>query len=99
LEADAPPPRTVTAPSGLRIIFANVRSLRNKLDEVHLLVERYSPDLLAFTETWLNEDINDWEIQLPGYLLARGDRPERRPGGGVILYWKMHLKTHLLQIM
>lgn len=49
--------------------------------------------LVGITETWLNQDIGDSEISLPGYDLFRHDRPVNREVGGVMLYVKNQLRT------
>ena len=48
------------------------------------------PDLIGVTETWLHPDINDAEIQIPGYSLFRFDREASR-GGGVALHVRSNL--------
>ena len=47
--------------------------------------EEEGPIFLALTETWLNENILDAEIQINGYQLFRKDR-DRRICGGVAIY-------------
>ena len=46
----------------------------------------YSPDVICIVETWLEEDIDDTEVSIPGYHSNRLDR--HRHGGGVLLYVK-----------
>jgi hypothetical protein len=41
--------------------------------------------VIALTETWLNEDVLNAEIQIPGYDIFRQDRKGKR-GGGVLIY-------------
>ncbi|CAH8458231.1 unnamed protein product [Dicrocoelium dendriticum] len=53
---------------------------------------------MAFTETWLFPDIIDSEVSIPGYHLSRADRHGRKSGGGVILYWRADLKSHLVEV-
>ncbi|CAH8658828.1 unnamed protein product [Dicrocoelium dendriticum] len=68
--------------------------------EVGLLVDKSRPDILAFTETWLSEEITDGEVYLPGYALFRADRSTGRQGGGVALYVSYHidvLRTSVFQ--
>ena len=87
------------ASSGISVIYSNLRSIRNKLDEILLLVEQRSPDLMAFTETWLTSNVLDSEVQIPGYELLRADRLGNHTGGGTILYWKRSLRVHLLEVV
>ena len=44
-------------------------------------------DVIGITESWLNSEILDSEIQLAGYDLFRRDRDKAR-GGGVLLFVK-----------
>ena len=41
--------------------------------------------IIALTETWLNSNISDAEVSLPGLTLFRRDRLERK-GGGVAVF-------------
>lgn len=50
-------------------------------------------DILALTETWLDETWNDFQLTVPGYNLFRKDRKcnihdqsRSCAGGGVIIY-------------
>ena len=52
----------------------NVRSLRNKLAELEDVVVKNSFDVIAITETLLNDNIDDKELALQGYRLFRRDR-------------------------
>ena len=70
---------------GLSVLHLNVRSLLGKMDQLRLLCERNGANIITLSETWLNKDIDDSEIELPGYSIIRRDRSERT-GGGVIIY-------------
>ena len=55
----------------------------------------FSPDCniiitITLSETWLNKDNYDNEIELPGYSITRRDRRERT-GGGVMIYIRENL--------
>ena len=69
-------------------LHQNIRSLRGKLAELNILVSQ-CPNLhiLAFTETWLNNNIADGEVSLPGYSMDRSDRADGL-GGGIAVYVK-----------
>lgn len=76
------------------VLCGNVRSLRNKIDELHGLVRwdwsfRES-SLICLTETWLQEDKDpDSAFTLDGFTLMRGDRTVdsgKSSGGGVCAY-------------
>ena len=60
----------------LRFFCANVRSIRNKLDEFRVLVEDCNPDVVGITESWLNDSIFTAEVHIPGYVVYRQDRPD-----------------------
>ena len=70
----------------LQIIYFNVRSLLPKVSELQLLCLTENPDVVCVTETWLDVDVDDCEIEIPGYLCCRLDR--NRHGGGLITYFK-----------
>lgn len=76
------------------ILFANVQSLGNKMDELHarLSAERYlrNCSLLCFCETWLGEEIPDEPLTPEGYTIFRADRRaadcgKSRGGGTAVL--------------
>ena len=43
-------------------------------------------DVLTLSETWLDSNIQDSEICLPGFTLVRRDREGSKSGGGVAIY-------------
>ncbi|XP_068692770.1 uncharacterized protein [Montipora foliosa] len=61
-----------------------MRSLRNNINDLSALLLMDSFDIVAMTETWLNDDFSDSELQLDGYNIFRSERANRR-GGGVLL--------------
>ena len=81
----------------LTVITGNVRSLRNKFDELQNLITSTQPDVIALTESWLTLDIEDSEVKLNGYTLFRSDRSSCRSGGGVVLYCHSSLRPMLLK--
>ncbi|XP_060763541.1 uncharacterized protein fbrsl1 isoform X7 [Neoarius graeffei] len=78
------------------IILANVRSLDNKLDYIHLLRATQQAVreccVFVFTETWLNDSIPDSAIQLDRLTCYQADRAliegGKTRGGGVCVYIK-----------
>ena len=76
--------------SGLNIGFLNICSLYYKVPEVRLLCDKFKFDVLALNETWLNKDIADNEISIPGYNILRNDRESH--GGGTAFYIKDDIK-------
>ena len=76
---------------GLKIMHLNVRSIGNKLELIKILLLKRSIDILALTETWLDESWHDLELTIPGYNLFRQDRSSNiqarpRVGGGIAIY-------------
>ena len=68
----------------IRCIHFNIQSLRNKTDQ--LILEASGHDIICITETWLNKEIGNDQIHLPGYHPPlRKDRNEKI-GGGVAIY-------------
>ena len=89
--------RVLQKTAGIGIIYANVRGLRSKLEDVHLIVETCSPEIIALSETWLTPEVLDSEIQLTGYLVTRVDRLGNRAGKGVLLYSKESMELQILE--
>ena len=50
-------------------------------------------NLIAITETALREDVNNDQLDIPGFNLLRSDLPEQDSHGGVMLYHKIDLPT------
>ena len=51
--------------------------------------------IFTLSETWLNENVLDHEIQIPGFNIHRLDR-SHKPGGGVCVYVKEQFKVQSL---
>lgn len=81
----------------VRISHLNIRSL--KCREHYLLLKDFiaSKDIDIFTlsEIWLNENVLDHEIQIPGFNIHRLDRSHKH-GGGVCVYVKEQFKVQSL---
>ena len=89
--------RKLPSPSGLtkrlRLLQFNARRLLNKWTELQQTVMdrgEEAPTIIAVTETWLNDQVPDSSLTLPGYsAVFRTDRrtDNRRGcrGGGVLL--------------
>ena len=88
------------------VVCGNVRSIRNKFDELHALVNwSYAyreASMLCFTETWLQEGDPDTAFTLDGFTLIRGDRSRedtgKSLGGGLCAYvnnkWSNNTRKH-----
>ena len=70
----------------------NITSLSKHIDELRVLLQNNSLDLLAINETRLNETIADNEISISGYNIVCRDRPlNGRNGGGVCFYVRSNI--------
>lgn len=83
----------------LKIVYTNARSLGNKLDELFSFFSLSNPDILAITETWLNDEFRDGTVTPKGYKVYRRDRQEYndKRGGGIAIFVKQELKVSLCQ--
>lgn len=73
----------------VRLAHLNVCSLRNKIEEVRCLQLLCKFEILAITETHLNKNIPDTEIDIPGMKFVRLDRKGQKRGG-CLLYYAEH---------
>ena len=73
-----------------KCLLLNARSLSNKVFHLHLLLSAESFDIIAITETFLENTVFDHESQLNGFNIYRKDRSGWR-GGGVLLAVKSGL--------
>ena len=72
---DSDPVMNFGLPSNaLKIMHLNVRSLGNKVELIRILLLSRSLDILALTETWLDETWNYKELAVVGYNLFHRDR-------------------------
>ena len=69
---------------GLKIASLNINSLLKHLDEIRVLLEKYTFDILAINESKIDNSISNNEIHILGYDIIRNDR--NGYGGGVVLY-------------
>ena len=93
----------------IKVSFANVQSLINKVDEVKAYLSMSNCDIFVATETWANDDIGNELLFIDGYeIVARKDREDtdRGRGGGLIVYakkevdiWNSEVKTNFHQCL
>ena len=69
---------------GLTFIYLNTRSLLPKLDELRIPTINTKVAVIGITETWLEESVTDYEVEIPGYMIPRCDRNGK--GDGVCVY-------------
>ena len=74
----------------LKVAHLNICSLRNKIDELRCLQLLCKFEVLAITETHLDETVLDTALNIDGMKLLRLDRKGRK-GGGCALYFAEYL--------
>ncbi len=82
----------------LKLLYLNGRSILRKMDELKIVVEKGKYDFVAITETWLNNEVHNALIALPGYNTIRQDREQKR-GGGVLVYIRECLTFKQIRIL
>ena len=82
-------PSSIMNDKSMSIVHLNIRSLRNKLNDVGNYVKNNAVDIFALSETWIDNTINSSSIDMPGYILERRDRNSH--GGGVACYLKQNV--------
>ena len=70
---------TASIPS---VIYANIRSVTSKIDELQAVVSINNPYIICLTETWLNSNIPNSACDLTDFICYRNDR-QSAMGGGV----------------
>ncbi|KAG5858507.1 hypothetical protein JTB14_030958 [Gonioctena quinquepunctata] len=71
----------------IKVLDANVRSLRNKIDELEAFIADKQIDIICLTEHWMSEDeITTTQIQ--GYRLAAFSARLQTTGGGPCIFIK-----------
>lgn len=76
----------------MRVAHLNIRSLRNKMDELRCLQSLCKFELLAIMESHLDKIVSDSELDIEGMRILRLDRQGRK-GGGCVLYFAEHLQA------
>lgn len=72
---------------GFKVGHFNTRSVRNRMDDVRLLLTLNQFDVLTISESWLDSSVNDSEVSIPGYDVIRHDhRGQNKRGGGTMFY-------------
>ena len=75
----------------MRVARINISSIRNKIEEVKLLLYVCHFDILAITETHLNCKISNSQLEIENYRMVRRDRSSEMVGGGCLVYIANHL--------
>ncbi len=82
----------------LKIGQLNVRSLPAHYDEIKQILLNTDFDIMAITETWLNNNISNNMVKIPGYKMYRRDRT-LKTGGGICIYVKEYLSSKLINVV
>ena len=80
------------------LFLTNARSLKNKFDEISVVVNKYDVDLLAITETWLDANTPIDYFPLSGFSTFSKPRTDKK-GGGVAAYIKHSFKPQPFMFM
>lgn len=82
---------------GLVFAHLNTRSVRYKMDEIKLIAENEDIDIFTISESWLDENISDSEVNIPGFTMFRRDRKQHIVSdvghGGTLCYVKDHINA------
>ena len=80
----------------IRGLLLNIRSIRNKFDELESLVNNEHFDIIAITETFISDNLDlPTEYQLPNFKFFSRNRTTR--GGGVALYCRNELNPIVIE--
>ena len=79
--------KTKLETNGVKLTHINVNGLLNKLSEIKFLLLETKLDILAITESHLNPDVKDEQIQIEGNNIARKDRATDNNWGGCLIYF------------
>jgi hypothetical protein len=85
----------------LKFYYNNLQSIlgKQKLRGFNIsLSDGNTYDIIAGTETWLNDSVADTEILSDAYNIYRHDRPSTRRGGGVLLAASSTLRSSGLDV-
>ena len=81
----------VISKHSLSILYTNVRSILNKINEINTTASILDPDIICLVETWLYPNISSGILNLTGYNIIRKDRGSK--GGGLLIAVKNYLQV------
>ncbi|KAK3096966.1 hypothetical protein FSP39_005202 [Pinctada imbricata] len=86
-----------TRQHSLRMLNMNCQSIKNKRNELQVLIESSTPDIIFGTESWMSDNVHTSEIFPPelGYDVIRRDR-HGDAHGGVFIAAKVNLGLNLV---
>ena len=70
----------------LNLLNINCRSIKNKIHDLHQVIQQVKPDIISCTETWLKPEVHTSGIfpSTLNYQVFRDDRTTNQ-GGGVLI--------------
>lgn len=77
---------------GFSVAHLNIRSIKNKIEEIAHILHYYPLDVLTISETWLTSHTESTILMVDGFDLNRADRaktpsrPAPKKGGGLLTY-------------
>ena len=80
---------------GHTFVFWNTRSLVPRLEEVQRIIDKAQPEIIGLTETWLNPNIDNPQVEFDKYIMIRSDRTSaslKKGGGGLVVYYRDNLE-------
>jgi hypothetical protein len=86
---------------GIEVYYQNVRGLNSKITDFRTSVSAAPFDIVALTETWLYNDVNNSELFGSDYVIFRHDRERTlncSRGGRVLLAVKTKFKSKFVDI-
>ena len=78
-----------------KILVLNAKSIRNNVFDLQALLLTVRVDIVALTETSLDDDFQDSELHLNDYNVFRKDKFYRR-GGGVLLAIRDQISNYVV---
>ena len=79
-------------------VHVNVNSLVNKVSYIHNFIVDHDADVVGISETWLNHEIEDVTVSVPGFDIIRRDSPSGIRKHGVAAYVKQSLKYEVVNV-
>lgn len=80
----------------LKIVYMNICSLRNKLQEVEVIMRKSNCDILILNEIWITTSESMF-FNIPNYVPVFNCR-DNREGGGSAIYIKSSIKFNVVNL-
>ena len=77
------------------VIYANIRSVPSKIDELQAVVSINNPYIVCLTETWLNSNIPNSACDLTDLICYRNDQQSAMDSGVCVYVRTMHCCNRL----